>query len=195
MRRGLMVTLVVAVMLVACTAQAGFYGGLRFAGPLNLKEFAFGTQSEAFGAEVAIGYASGKITDLGNIADELDPVEPSLSLMSFGGAVFFQIAGNEMYGFDAGARAQYMMLTGEIDLGDIEIKADDTLKASLTGLSFGPVLRGRWYLVEDSICIGPEIYFKYSTWSTELEAMGDSADGPGASGMELEYSLRMDFYF
>jgi hypothetical protein len=25
--------------------------------------------------------------------------------------------------------------------------------------------------------------------------MGDSADGPGASGMELEYSLRMDFYF
>jgi hypothetical protein len=194
MRRGLMVGLVVAVMLVACTAQAGYYGGLRFAGPLNLKEFAFGMQSESFGAEVSVGYTSVTITDLENL--DIEGIEPTGSLMSLGGAVFFQIAGNEMYGFDVGGRAQYMTLSGEVDLGDLVVKADENvIKASLTGLSFGPVLRGRWYLVEDSICIGPEIYFVYSNYSTELELGNESTDGPGATIMGLEYSLRMDFYF
>ncbi|MFH1501698.1 MAG: hypothetical protein ABIG03_01495 [Candidatus Eisenbacteria bacterium] len=195
MRRGLMVGLVVAVMLVACTAQAGFYGGLRFAGPLNLKEFAFGTQSEAFGAEVAIGYTSVTITDLGSIDEALDVIEPTGSMMSIGAAAFFQIAGNEMYGFDVGGRAQYLTLSGEVTIPDDIVREDMTLKASLTGLSFGPVLRGRWYLVEDSICIGPEIYFVYSSYSTEIEGGGETIDGPGATVMGLEYSLRMDFYF
>ena len=125
----------------------------------------------------------------------LDDVEPNASLMSLGGAVFFQIAGDERYGFDIGARGQYMTVSGEVDLSGLEVREDETIKATLSGLAFGPVLRGRWYLVEDSIALGPEIYFCYSSWSTELEAFGESADGPGATILNLEYSLRMDFYF
>lgn len=96
---------------------------------------------------------------------------------------------------DGGARGHYVTMSGEIDLSGLGIKADETIKATLSGFSVGPVLRGRWYLVDDSIAIGPEIYFKYSDWGTNIEALGEDADGPGATIMELEYSLRMDFYF
>jgi len=194
MRRGLMVALVAGMMLVACAAQAEMYGSLRFAGPMNMKEFAIGMQSGSLGGEISVGYAKGSITDLDNIDEELDGVEPELSIMSFGGTLFMQIAGDDRYGFDVGVRYQYLSFGGKITIPDMETR-DEELEAKLSGWSAGPLLRGRWMLVEDSIAIGPEIYFKYSSYSTELEAMGDSVDGPGATGMELEYSLRMDFYF
>ena len=84
------------------------------------------------------------------------------------------------------------------DLGDIEIRSDESVKASVSGLAFGPVLRGRWYLVEDRLAIGPEIYAKYENLGTSLEAFGEETedeDMPNVVTMELEYSLRMDFYF
>lgn len=194
MRRGLMVALVVGVMLVACAAQATTYASLRFAGPLNMKEFAIGMQSGTLGGEVALGYAKGSLTDLDNLSEDLDGVEPELSIMSLGGTLFMQIMGTSDYGFDVGVRYQYMSFGGKITIPDMMTR-DEELKATLSGWAAGPLLRGRWYLVDDSIAIGPEIYFKYSSYSTELEAMGESLDGPGATGMELEYSLRMDFYF
>ncbi len=195
MRRGLMVALVAAMLLTACTAQADFYGSLRYAGTFNLKEFAFGMQSDAFGAEVALGYSKLTITDLENLDEDLEGLEPTASLMSLGGAAFFQIAGDERYGFDVGARAQYMTMSVEADFSDVDKADDETIKATLSCFAVGPVLRGRWFLVEDSIALGPEIYFKYAMWSSDFEAFGESGDGPGATVMELEYSLRMDFYF
>ncbi len=195
MRRGLMVALVVGVMLVACTAQATTYGSLRFAGPFNMKEFAIGMQSGTLGGEVAIGYTKASLTDLDNLSESLESVEPELSIMSLGGTLFMQIMGTSDYAFDVGVRYQYMSIGGKITIPDMSARADDELKATLSGWAAGPLLRGRWYLVDDSIAIGPEIYFKYSSYGTTLEGGGESVDGPGATMMELEYSLRMDFYF
>ncbi|MBD3348121.1 MAG: hypothetical protein GF400_02860 [Candidatus Eisenbacteria bacterium] len=199
MRRGLMVAglVVIALAVTTACAQAQMYGSLRFAGPMNMKEFAVGMQSGSLGGEIAVGYWSGSITDLDNIDESLESVEPELSIMSFGGTVFMQIMSDDNYGFDLGVRYQYLSFDANVTVPVEEplTRDDEELSAKLSGWSAGPLLRGRWYLVEDSIAIGPEIYFKYSSYSTELEAMGDTVDGPGATGMELEYSLRMDFHF
>lgn len=69
-----------AVVLAASTASAEMYGSLRYAGYFNLKEFAFGTQSEKFGAEVAVGYSKITLTDLENLGME-DMPEPDATLM------------------------------------------------------------------------------------------------------------------
>ena len=204
MRRGLILVVVAALVLAFGTANAQMYGSLRYAGTLNLKEFAFGMQAGVIGAEVSVGYSKTTLTELEGVLGLVDLLEfrdegdfePSLTIMSLGAAGFFQIAGNQNYAFDVGGRVQYVSMS--IDLGDLGLRSDDTLKASLSGMAYGPVLRGRWYLVEDSIAIGPEIYAKFSNLGTSLEAFGEETedeDMPDIGTMALEYSLRMDFYF
>ncbi len=185
------------IVLAASTASADMYGSLRYAGMFNLKEFAFGTQSEKFGAEVAVGYSKITLTDLENLGmDELEDMpEPDATLMTLGAAVFFTMTENSQYAFDLGARAQYVSMSLSMELPEIELSSEDEMSISASALTFGPVLRGRWFLADGAMAIGPEIYPRFQMWSTEGEMGSDSSDGPGASVIDLEYSLRMEFYF
>ncbi len=186
------------IVLAASTASADMYGSLRYAGMFNLKEFAFGTQSEKFGAEVAVGYTKATLSDLDFLADiELlddSMPEPDITIMSLGAAVFFTMADNSQYSLDLGARAQYLSISISSDIPEMDARSDE-VSLSLSGISFGPVLRGRWYLADGAMSIGPEIYPKYTMYSTDAEMGSESVDGPSLSVIDLEYSLRMDFYF
>ncbi len=202
MKRIVAIALLV-IVLAASTASADMYGSLRYAGMFNLKEFAFGSQSEKLGFEVAVGYTKASLGDLDILGDILDDIEvmsddmpePDLTIMSLGAAVFFTMADNSQYSFDLGARAQYLSIALATELPDEVLRSDDEMEISLTGLSFGPVLRGRWYLADGAIAIGPEIYPKYTMYSTEASQGSDSSDGPSLNVIDLEYSLRMEFYF
>ena len=204
MRRGLTLVIVAALVLAFGTANAQMYGSLRYAGTLNLKEFAFGMQAGVIGAEVSLGYSKTTLTELEGALGLLDllefrdegDLEPSLTIMSLGAAGFFQIAGSENYAFDVGGRFQYTSMT--IDLGEVALRSDDTIEASLSGIAYGPVLRGRWFLVDDSIAIGPEVYAKISNLKSSISILGEETedeDMPDIGTVALEYSLRMDFYF
>ena len=190
------------IVLATSTASAGMYGSLRYAGTFNFKEFAFGTQSEKLGAEVAVGYTRATITDLDLVMDLIGDIEtlddtvpePDITIMSLGAAVFFTMADNSQYSFDLGARAQYMSMSLSMDVPEEEERSD-TVEASLSGISFGPVLRGRWYLADGALAIGPEIYPKYTMYSTEVSVGSESQDGPGLNVIDLEYSMRLEFYF
>jgi len=197
MRRGLIVYAAAALVLFAAgSASAGAYGSLRYAGTFNLKEFALGVQAGSFGGEVAVGYSKTTIEDLalfealGILQD--GSINPEVSVMSVGGAMFLQVLGNEDYGFDVGARGQYYSFSVETEFPEVR---DETVKTTFSGWAAGPVLRGRWYLVEDSFSLGPEIYLKYSSFSSDVEAYGESEEGPSTTTLELEYSMRADFYF
>jgi hypothetical protein len=191
MKRFAVIALLV-IVLAASTASADMYGSLRYAGTFNFNEFAFGTQSERFGAEIALGYTKATLTDLDALGDIGLTGEPDLTIMSVGAAVFFTMADNSQYSVDIGGRVQYASYSISMEMP--EVRADDA-SASLTGMSFGPVLRGRWYLADGAMAIGPEIYPKYTAYSTNVEAAGDSADGPGLNVIDLEYSMRLEFYF
>lgn len=200
MRRGLVLVVVAALVLAFGTANAQMYGSLRYAGTFNLKEFAFGMQAGAVGVEASVGYSKYTLTELegalGLLELREDSWEPSLTIMSLGAAGFFQIAGDANYAFDVGARIQYISMT--VDLGEMALRGDDTIEASLSGFAYGPVLRGRWFLVQDKLAIGPEIYGKISSLGTSVTVFGEETedeDMPNINTMELEYSLRMDFYF
>ncbi len=185
------------VVVAASTASADMYGSLRLANVLNMKEFALGTQSESLGLEVAVGYTKATLTDLENIGmDEFEDLsDPGITLMSLGAAVFFTMTENSQYAFDIGARAQYLSMSIDAELPEIELSSDDEMSLTASALTFGPVLRGRWYLADGAMAIGPEIYPRFQMWSTEAEMGGDSSDGPGMNIIDLEYSLRMEFYF
>jgi len=194
MKRVVLIALLV-VLVAASTASADMYGSLRFANYFNLKEFAFGTQSEKFGAEVAVGYSKITLTDLDNLDMGEDMPEPDATLMTLGAAVFFTMTENSQYAFDLGARAQYVNMSLSMEIPEIELANDDEMSLTASALTFGPVLRGRWYLADGAMAIGPEIYPRFQMWSTEGEMGGDSSDGPGMNIIDLEYSLRMEFYF
>ncbi len=201
------IALVVVMMLVASVASAELYTSLRYAGTFNLKEFAIGMQSDKIGAEVAVGYSKTTLNnlDLGFLGDiELfsdETIDPDISIMTLGAAVFFQIAGDENYGLDLGGRVQYNSFGFSTTVPDIELaRGDDDMSVSVSGLAFGPVLRGRWFMADGSWAIGPEIYAKYNTMSPSAEVAGDDVTDDmfgdaSTTTLSLEYSLRMDFYF
>jgi len=193
MKRFAVIVLLV-IVLAASTASANMYGSLRYAGMFNLKEFAFGTQSEKFGAELAVGYSKITLTDLDNLGLE-DMPDPDATLMTLGGAVFFTMAENSQYALDLGGRVQYVSMKLAVEIPDIELSSDNEMSISASAMTFGPVLRGRWYLADGAMAIGPEIYPRYQMWSTKGEMGSESADGPGANVLDIEYSLRMEFYF
>ena len=186
------------IVLAASTASADMYGSLRYAGMFNLKEFAFGTQSDKLGMEVAVGYTKASLGDLDILGDielmDEDTPEPDVTILSLGAAVFFTMADNSQYSFDLGARGQYLKIGLASEIPDMEVRADE-MEISLSGISFGPVLRGRWYLADGALAIGPEIYPKYTMYSTEASMGSESQDGPSLNVIDLEYSLRMEFYF
>ena len=200
------IVLVAVLMLVSSVASAEFYTSLRYAGTFNLKELAVGTQMDKLGVEVAVGYSKttlndldlGFLGDLGTLSDET--IDPDITIMTLGAAVFFQIAGDENYGFDLGGRAQYSSFSFNTTIPDIEARGDDDMSIGVSGMAFGPVLRGRWFMADGSWAIGPEIYAKYSTMSPTAEIAGEDVTDElfgdvGTTTLSLEYSLRMDFYF
>ena len=202
------IALAVVMMLAASVASAGFYTSLRYAGTFNLKELAVGMQADKLGAEVAVGYSKTTLHDLdlgfldyiGFFSD--DTVDPDISIMTLGAAVFFEIAGNEDYGFDVGGRFQYSSFGFHMaSPEDIEVMSDDNdISVGVSGVAFGPVLSGRWYMADGSWAIGPEIYAKYNMMSSFAEVDGEDISEDlfgdlGTTTLSLEYSLRMDFYF
>ena len=220
MRRGLLVGLVVALLLVAGTASAGMYASLRITGNgnynpyslipqmykqyysslasdtgfFNFKEVAVGFGEELQG-EVSIGYSTFKYSydSPETRADE----ELSMTWYTIGLAGFYPVMETENCLIDAGLRFQLhsAKIKDVYDYGDRD-EWTDTWSAS--GWSVGPVIRHHWMLADGAIAIGPEIYPKYSSFSTKYEyengSSGDS-DGPDLSGFAIDYSLRMDFYF
>ncbi len=201
-----MIALVVVMVLVSSVASAELYTSLRYAGTFNLKELAVGTQSDKLGLEIAVGYSKITLNDLdlgfldgiGTLTDET--IDPDITIMTLGAAVFFQISGDENYGFDLGGRAQYSSFSFNTTIPDIEVRGDDDMSIGVSGLAFGPVLRGRWFMADGSWAIGPEIYAKYETLSPTAEIAGEDVTDEmfgdvGVTTLSLEYSLRMDFYF
>ncbi len=201
------IALVVVMMLAATVASAGFYTSLRYAGTFNLKELAVGMQADKLGAEVAVGYSKTTLHDLDlGFLDDIeflsdDTVDPDISIMTLGAAVFFEIAGNEDYGFDVGGRFQYNSFGFNMTFPEMEVMSDDEeVSVGVSGVAFGPVLRGRWYMADGSWAIGPEIYAKYSMMNPFAEVDGEDVSedmfgDAGTTTLSLEYSLRMDFYF
>ncbi len=125
----------------------------------------------------------------------------NLRIMSLAAAVFFEIAGDEKYGFDVGGRFQYSSFRFNMTFPEMEVMSDDEeVSIGVSGIAFGPVLRGRWYMADGSWVIGPEIYAKYSTMTPFAEIDGEDVSedlfgDASTTTLSLEYSLRMDFYF
>ena len=130
-----------------------------------------------------------------------ETVDPDITIMTLGAAVFFEIAGDKNYGLDLGGRFQYNSFSFNTTIPDIEAaRGDDDMSIGVSGTAFGPVLRGRWFMADGSWAIGPEIYAKYSTMSPSAEVAGDDVTDDifgdaSTTTLSLEYSLRMDFYF
>jgi hypothetical protein len=89
--------------------------------------------------------------------------------------------------------------------GALEFVNDSGLymaKEVATGFAVGPVVRHTWMILDDKIGIGPEVSLRYTTATSEIEMvypdMGRTTiteDGPEYTAWDIDYSLRMDFFF
>lgn len=220
MRRALVAGVVVAVMLVACSASAQMYASLRMTGTgnydllssmmwgmyrpiygigpvdqgiFNHKELALGFGDE-FQGEVSVGFSTFKYTWEDEGETRFDE-ELAFNWFTLGAAGFYQILETEHSTVDFGVRFQWHSAKIEDDYSE---DYSDAYKVS--GWSIGPVLRHNWELADGAITIGPEIYPKYTSLSSEYEetypGRGTSTeDGPNVTAFDIDYSLRLDFHF
>ncbi len=211
MHRGLVLCLVALLMVSAGVASAETYVSLRFAGngsylhssgPLydaglfTYRELAVGFGDEIQG-EVSLGWNALTQTwdesDSGAFRDNDE--EETWSALVFGVAGFYPIMDGSSYRVDVGARFQFVSgsetWTWE--------PTDQENTESLSGWTFGPLVRGAWQLGDLPVTFGPEACLKYSslTYLDERTQNGDVyfEDEYDISGFNIDYSFRLDFHF
>lgn len=221
MRRFVILAMLAAVLLGAGTASAGIYASMRLAGTGNYftwdgptgrdyvydflwdsgfecyKEVAVGFGDKIQG-EVSLGYDNLKYDMEWDETRSNDTETDTYTTMRLGAAGFYPLAEGKSWRMDAGLRFQYQSANTEIEWTSGDVTTTDTYRMS--GWSVGPVLRHRWMIADGAMSIGPEIYPKYTSFSTESEHASDARAstteaGPDITALDIEYSLRMDFYF
>lgn len=221
MRRVLMFSVIV-LMLVASTASAEMYASLRVAGTgnyqnaawsalygdrqigmmpqdsglFNYKELALGF-GDKFKGEVSFGFSTLKY-EWEEDLEARDTETISTNWYTIGLAGMYEVMETENATIDVGLRFQWH--NSKIE-ESYEYRADETYSFTASGWSIGPMIKHEWMLADGAIGIGPEVYIKYTNLSTEYKAEWEETrasateDGPDIIGWDVEYSLRMDFYF
>ena len=217
MRRIVVLGLVAVMLMVATSASAQWYMGLRLAGTaeqeglfdewywssyyrdmlqsdndgiIDNTQMIFGYGMDSFDVELNLGYSSEKLSydseEQGRYTEDVTYTKYIIGLSGL-----YHLMGNDTVGIDGGLRFQ---LESESWKYEADATRDDW-EDKLSGWSVGPVLRGRWYLADGAIALGPEVFFKYTS-KTYTYDYTDRADYElDVTGMGLEYALRVDFMF
>lgn len=220
MHRVLFATLIAAALLIAPAASAETYVGIRlvgdgtFNGDLEpIPDAGFYTARElvvGFGDEIqgefGFGYDSVSTECCGDDEgyperfDNYDTVK--YKLLTLGLAGFYPIQGEAGENrVDVGLRFRYVSASWE-DATDYYNRndTDEINEYGMSGWSIGPVMRAQWRCCNDRVGFGPEVGFKYGSY-TNTESYTypgeDPSDAPDrkVSGWTLDYSLRLDFFF
>lgn len=220
MRRCLLLCVVAVLIVAASSASAQWHVGMRMVGTGNYFPFMVAASGDdpipnvdtgIFGyKEFIVGYgetiygeASFAYSDLTSTFTEDDEeYESGLDWWYFGVSGFYTLMESNAYDVSLGVRYQYGSSTLSADYGSVEgMPVSD---ASLTGTTsqFSVPIRFNWFLADGMFAIGPEVAFKYTTGSTELEYTPMetgretvTVDGPEYTGMDTEYSLNLMFMF
>lgn len=212
MRRILIIAL---VLLMASAASAQWYLGVKLAGTaddevlfegwywdrdmlsgdndgiIDNSQIILGYGLDAMDVELSLGYSKETLKyddPSGGRYDE----EMNYSKYVLGLTGFYHLTGNETVALDAGLRFQLEGETWDYEESMSRYKWED----KLSGWAAGPVFRGRWYLGDGGLALGPEVFFKYTSKTYEEDYDSSRADYElDVSGMGFEYALRLDFMF
>ncbi len=219
MRRSMVLCLVAIVLLVASSASAQWYAGLRLAGSsavpeiecyrngssydhglFDYTEMIFGYDMEKFDVEVSFGYdrATESYEPPDGGGERQYPYEASVSRYTFGMTGFYNVVAPNSFSFDAGLRFQLDSWDYEYDENDLG-RTDYTKTEKISGWAAGPVFRGRLWFADDCLALGPEVYVKYSsqTLTEELDYGRGSREEheTDMTAFNVEYAVRLDFLF
>ena len=219
MRRFLLLCVVAAIALTAGTASAQWHLGIRMVGSGNyfpyMPALSAGDPMPLMDAglfgykEFIVGYGD-KIQGEATFAyDSLDStldmdgtdVESGMGWWYLGVAGHYRLMEGDGYDMTAGLRFQYGSAELTSDYGYVDSMPVTDMSYTGTTSQFSVPLRFNWYFADGKIGIGPEVAFKYTTGSTELEFTPEDArvsvtmDGPEYTGIDTEYSLNLVFLF
>jgi hypothetical protein len=114
---------------------------------------------------------------------------------TFGLTGLYKLVDPDPIELDVGLRFQLHSATWDIKQVVDELESTDEEEA--TGWSFGPLARARWYFADGAVGLGPEMYLKYTSltykWSVDDEE--EPREDDDLSSWDIEYSLRLEFFF
>jgi hypothetical protein len=172
-------------------------------GVYTAKEVAIGF-GDTFQGEVSFGFDSLTATEedvwIDDLYEEVDEFEESSGSWWVGAAGFYEVLATRNATVDVGLRFQYLGASTKVTITDEGSEGE--LKFEAKGWSVGPVLRHTWMLFDDKIGVGPEVSLRYTSATSELTTSSSdrprasvTEDGPEYKAWDIDYSLRMDFFF
>jgi hypothetical protein len=186
-------------------AEGGALELVNDSGVYTAKEVAVGFGDKVQG-EVAFGFDSITATQedvevwIDDTYVEVDETEEKASSWWVGAAGFYKILETQNASVDLGVRFQYLGASVSGTLTDDGSEME--MKFEATGWAVGPVVRHTWMLADGTIGIGPEVSLRYTSATSEFTTTyPDGArasvteDGPEYKAWDIDYSLRMDFFF
>ena len=215
MRRSLLFCLALVILLSATVASASdWYVGARFGGMSNYwlhpywydddstwpyyyirhtdfgifdyREFDVGFRHDSWYAELGLGYSSATWTE-----KNAQTTEEKVNWYTFSLAGLYTLAEPDPIELDVGLRFQ--LHSANWDYG-VDSCCDNE---KISGWSFGPLARARWYFAEGALALGPEVYPKYTSLAYEWDVEGGREVMAEAdlTSWDIEYSIRLEWFF
>jgi hypothetical protein len=220
MRRSLVLVVAALILLVASTASAQWYVGMRMAGYytevdisgdgyrhdidldadglFDFREAVVGYGMDAFDLELSFGYNTYSEEHTEEESGRQYDYDNSLSMYTFGITGLYHVFPADPVGLDAGLRAQLMAMNYE-GITSSGNRFEETYTDDFSGWAFGPVIRARYFFADGALAIGPELYLKYSSMTCEENWDYESRDEPDftadSTTFGTEFSVRMDWFF
>jgi hypothetical protein len=164
------------------------------AGLFDYTEMSFGYRTGAMAGELSFGYSHTKwFEEWDNETRADNEWTENVNRYTLGLTGLYTMIEPDPIELDLGLRFQlHAVKYDEEQTGTNEYQ----WKESISGWSFGPVIRARWYLGDGAFALGPEIYPNYTSYSYEEGYETDEqlyeAD---ITQMNVQYSVKAEFFF
>jgi hypothetical protein len=166
-------------------------------GIFDFREVTVGLRKGLWSGELGFGLSNATWSE--DLDQRGGTFEESVNWRVISLAGLYEIMEPDPIELDLGARFQLHSATWEWrqDYDDDGVRATTEDIDKVSGWSFGPLARARWYFGDGALAIGPEVYFKYTSLTYDYEYSNGSEFDFTAdiTSWDTEYSFRLEMFF
>lgn len=174
-------------------------------GLFDYRQIFVGLDKDPWNFELGLGwsgftYSQNEDLEGGEYRADVEYTE-GVSWYDFNLAGLYKVMEPDPIELNVGLRFQLHNAKWDWDTKYMGEEAVPTGSEKISGWSMGPLVRARWYFGDGALALGPEVYAKYTSLSYEYEYLPYGArvehetQEADLSGFNLEYSLRLEFFF
>jgi hypothetical protein len=186
------------------TAEPAWYMSHTEYGIFDYRQIFMGLDKDPWNFELGVGWSSfnwSESDDYGYDRADYEYTE-GVTWYDFNFAGIYKIMEPDPIELNVGLRFQLHNAKWDWNTDYMGDETYPTGYEKISGWSMGPLMRARWYFADGALALGPEVYAKYTSLSYEYDylptgrtAVEHEKYEADMTGFNMEYSLRLEFFF